>query len=93
MTEHPVHNEPFHKRTADPFASRLLPRALIAVSLLVAALIGGTLSTQESGLAHKASVDSSRSGAVPAVVPMKIVPADVLGPGASWSPLTGDGSN
>jgi hypothetical protein len=52
-----------------------------------------SLSTQPSGLAHKASVDSSRSGAAPAVEPMKIVPADVLGTGVSWSPLTGDGSN
>jgi hypothetical protein len=93
MTDHPVHNEPFHKRTTDPFASRLLSGALIAGGLLAAVLIGATVSTHQSGLAHKASVDSSRSGAAPAVEPMKIVPADVLGPGVSWSPLTGDGSN
>lgn len=67
--------------------------AFVAIALLAAALIGATFSTQQSGLAHKASVDSSRSGAVPAVEPMKIVPADVLGAGVSWSPLTGDGSN
>lgn len=93
MTEHPVHNEPFHKRTTAPFSIRLLSGAFIAGGLLVAALIGTTLGTHQSGLAHKASVDSSRSGAVPAVEPKKIVPADVLGPGVSWSPLTGDGSN
>jgi hypothetical protein len=93
MTEHPVHNETFHKRTTDPFANQLLSRALIVGGLLVAALIGATLSTHQSGLAHKASADSPRSGAVPGVEPMKIVPADVLGPGVSWSPLTGDGSN
>ena len=45
MTERPVHNEPFNKRTADPFASRLLSRALIAGGLLVAALIGAALSS------------------------------------------------
>jgi redox-regulated HSP33 family molecular chaperone len=93
MTEHPVYNQSFNRRTTNPFASRLLSRALIAGGLLVAALIGATLSTQQSGLAHKASVDSHRNVAVPAVEPMKIVPADVLGTGASWSPLTGDGSN
>ena len=93
MTEHPDHNELFNRKTTNPFASQLLSRALIAGGLLVAALIGATLSSQQSGLAHKASADSSRSGAVPAVEPMKIVPADVLGTGVSWSPLTGDGSN
>ena len=93
MTEHPVHNEPFHKRTTDPFASPLLSGALIAGGLLVVTLIGATLGTHQSGLAHKASVESSRRGAVPAVQPMKIVPADVLGRDVSWSPLTGDGSN
>jgi hypothetical protein len=93
MTEHPVHNEPFHTRTTDPSASRLLSRTLIAGGLLVAALVGAALSAQQSGLAHKAAVDSSGRGPVPAVDPMKIVPADVLGPGVPWSPLTGDGSN
>jgi hypothetical protein len=93
MTEHPVHNESFNRRTTNPFASRLPLRALVAGGLLVAALIGATLSTQQSGLAHKVSVDSPRNVAVPAVEPMKIVPADVLGTGAPWSPLTGDGSN
>ena len=93
MTEHPVHNELFNRRTTDPTTSRLLSRALIASGLLAAALIGVTLSTHQSGLAHKASVDSPRNVAVPAVEPMKIVPADVLGTGATWSPLTGDGSN
>jgi hypothetical protein len=93
MTEHPVHSELSNKTTTNPFASRLLPRALIAGGLLVAALIGATFVTPQSGLAHKAFVDSSRSGAVPAVETMKIAPADVLGTGASWSPLTGDGSN
>jgi hypothetical protein len=92
MTEHPVHNEPSNSRTTNP-SSRLLPRALIAGGLLVAALIGATFVTPQSGLAHKAFVDSSPSGAVAAVEPMKIVPADVLGTGASWSPRTGDGSN
>jgi hypothetical protein len=93
MTEHPVQSEPFNKRTTDPFASRPLSRALIAGGLLIAALIGTTLSTPQSGLAHKASVDLSRTEAVPAMEFMKIVPADVLGSGGSWSPLTGDGSN
>jgi hypothetical protein len=93
MAAYPVHNEPFHKRTTAPFSIRLLSGAFIAGGLLVAVLIGATLGTQQSGLAHKASVDSSRSGAAPAVKPMKIAPADVLGPGVSWSPLTGDGSN
>jgi uncharacterized protein (UPF0335 family) len=93
MTEHPVHNELFNRRTTDSFASRQLSRALIAGGLLVAALIGATFVTPQSRLAHKAFVDSSGSGAVPAVEPMKIVPADVLGTGVSWSPLTGDGSN
>jgi hypothetical protein len=92
MTEHPVHNEPSNSRTTNP-SSRLLPRALIAGGLLVAALIGATFVTPQSGLAHKASVDSSPSGVVAAVEPMKIVPADVLGTAASWSPRTGDGSN
>src|SRR5713226_9168454 len=78
MTEHPDHNELFKRKTTNPFAGWLLSRAIIAGGLLVAALIGATLSTQQSGLAHKASVDSSRSGAVPAVEPMKIVPADAL---------------
>ena len=93
MTEHPVHHEPSHNRTTDPSASRLPSRMLIAGGLLVAALVGATLSTQQSGLAHKASVDLSRSGPAPVVDPMKIVPADVLGSGVPWSPLTGDGSN
>jgi hypothetical protein len=93
MTEHPVQNEYSNSTTTNPFARRLLPRALIAGGLLVAALIGATFVTPQSGLAHKAFVDSSRSGAVPAVESMKIVPADVLGTGVSWSPLTGDGSN
>jgi hypothetical protein len=93
MTEHPVHNEHSNSRTTNPFARRLLPRALIAGGLLVAALIGATFGTPQSGLAHKAVVDSSRSRAVPAVELMKIVPADVLGTGAPWSPRTGDGSN
>jgi hypothetical protein len=60
---------------------------------LVAALIGAKFVTPQSGLAHKASVDSSASGAVAAAETMKIVAADTLGTGASWSPLTGDGSN
>jgi hypothetical protein len=90
MTEHLVQNEPFHKRTT---ASWLPPRALVAVALLVVALTGATLSTQQSGLAQKTFVETSRSGAVAAVEPMRIVPADVFGQGASWSPLTGDGSN
>jgi hypothetical protein len=93
MTVHPVPNEPVNKSTTSPFASRLLSRSLIAGGLLVAALIGVTLSTQQSGLAHKASVNTSRSAAVPAMETMKIVPADVSSKGASWSPLTGDGSN
>jgi hypothetical protein len=90
MTEHPVHNENSNS-TTNPSARRLLPRALIAGGLLVAALIGATFSTPQSGLAHKAFVDSSRN--VPAVETMTIVPADVLGTGAAWSPRTGDGSN
>jgi len=93
MTEHPVQNEHSNSAATNPSASRLLPRALIAAGLLVAALIGVTFATPQSGLAHKAFVDSSRSGAVAAVEPMKIVPADVLGTSASWSPRTGDGSN
>jgi hypothetical protein len=93
MTEHPVHTELSNSTTTNRFAGRLLPRALIAGGLLVAALIGATFVTPQSGLAHKALVESSRSGAVAAVEPMKIVPADVLATGASWSPLTGDGSN
>jgi hypothetical protein len=93
MTEHPVRNELSSSGTTSPFAGRLFPRALIAGGLLVAALIGATFVTPQSGLAHKASVDSSRSGAVAAAEPMKIVPSAVLGAGASWSPLTGDGSN
>jgi hypothetical protein len=94
MTEHTVHNELSNSRTTNLFAGRLFPRALIAGGLLVAALIGATFVTPQSGLAHKASVDSSRSAAAPAMETMKIVPTDVLGTGvASWSPLTGDGSN
>ena len=93
MTEHPVHHEQSHDGTTDPSASRLPSRMLIASGLLVAALVGATLSTQQSGLAHKASVDSSRSGPAPVADPLKIVPADVLGSGVPWSPLTGDGSN
>ena len=93
MAEHRVHNELFNRRTTDPSAGRLPSRGLIAGGLLVAALIGVTLSTHQYGLAHKALVDPSRSGAVPAVEPMKIVPADVLDKAVSWSPLTGDGSN
>jgi hypothetical protein len=92
MTEHPVHNEPSSSITKKP-SSRLLPRALIAGGLLAAALVGATFVTPQSGLAHKAFADPSRSEAVAAVEPMKIVPATVLGTGASWSPLTGDGSN
>jgi hypothetical protein len=93
MTEHVVHNERSSTTTTNPFAKRLLPRALIAGGLLVAALIGATFVTPQSGLAHKAFVDSPRSAAAAAAQPMKIVPADVLGTGLSWSPLTGDGSN
>ena len=92
MTEHPVHSEHSNSTTTNP-SGRLLPRALIVAGLLVAALIGATFGTPQSGLAHKALVDSSRGGAVTAVEPMKIVPADVLGTSASWSPRTGDGSN
>ena len=93
MTEHPVHNELSNSKTTNPFARPLLPRALIAGGLLAAALVGATFVTPKSGLAHKAFVDSSRREAVSAAQTMKIVPADVLGTGASWSPLTGDGSN
>ena len=93
MTEHPVHNELSSNTKTNPLANRLLPRVLIAGGLLVAALIGATFVTPQSGLAHKAFVDLSRSEAVPAIETMKIVPADVLGTGAPWSPLTGDGSN
>jgi hypothetical protein len=93
MTEHPVQNDLSSTKTTNPFASRLFPRALIAGGVLAAALIGATFFTPQSGLAHKAIVDSSASAAVAAAEPMKIVPADVLGTGASWSPLTGDGSN
>jgi hypothetical protein len=92
MTEHAVHNERSY-RTTTPFSGRLFSRALIAGGLLAAALIGASFVTPQSGLAHKAVVESSRSAAVAAVQPMKIVPAQVLGTGASWSPLTGDGSN
>ena len=70
MTKHPVHNS----RTTNP-SSRLLPRALIAGGLLVAALISATFVTPQSGLAHKASVDSSPSEAVAAVEPMKFAGA------------------
>ena len=69
MTEHPVHHEQSHDGTTDPSASRLPSRMLIASGLLVAALVGATLSTQQSGLAHKASVDSSRSGPAPVADP------------------------
>jgi hypothetical protein len=93
MTAHPVHNESVKKTTTNPFASRLISRSLIAGGLLVAALIGVTLSTHQSGLAHKASVDTSRSETAAALETMKIVPEDVFKTGASWSPLTGDGSN
>jgi hypothetical protein len=93
MTEHPVHNEHSNSTTTNPSARRLLPRALIAGGLLVAALIGATFGTPQSGLAHKAFVDSARSEAAAAVELMKIVPADVFGASASWSPRTGDGSN
>jgi hypothetical protein len=93
MTERAFYNELSNSKTTNPSASRLLPRAFIAGGLLVAALIGATFLTPQSGLAHKAYVDSSRSGAVSAAETMKIVPADVLATGASWSPLTGDGSN
>jgi hypothetical protein len=90
MTEHPVQND---LSSTAPTAGRLFPRALIAGGLLAAALIAATFVTPQSGLAHKAIADSSASAAVAAAEPMKIVPADVLGTGASWSPLTGDGSN
>jgi redox-regulated HSP33 family molecular chaperone len=93
VTEHIVQNEHSNSTTTNPSASRLLPRALIAGGLLAAAMMGATFVTPQSGLAHKAFVDSSRSGAVSAIETMKIVPADVLGTGASWSPRTGDGSN
>jgi hypothetical protein len=93
MTEHPVHSELSNKTTTNPSRSRLFPRALIAGGLLVAALTGATFVTPQSGLAHKAFVESPASGAVAAAEQMKIVPSTVLGTGASWSPLTGDGSN
>ena len=101
MTEHPVHNEPFHKTMTVPSASRRRSRALVGGSLLVAALIGASLWTHQSGLpkthqselANKAAVNSPRYEAVPTVETMKIVPADPLGRDAPWSPLTGDGSN
>jgi hypothetical protein len=93
MIKQSVHNEPVNKTTADPIASRPLSRPLIAGGLVVAALIGATLSAQQSGLALKASVDSSRIGATPVVALMKIVPADVSGANVTWSPVTGDGSN
>jgi hypothetical protein len=93
MTERFVHDELSNSKTTNPFSRRLLPRALIAGGLLAAALVGATFVTPQSGLAHKAYVESPRTEAVPAVEFMKIVPADVLGTGATWSPLTGDGSN
>jgi hypothetical protein len=93
MTERSVHSELSNSKTTNPFTRRLLPRALIAGGLLAAALIGATFVTPQSGLAHKASVESPRTAAVPAVELMKIFPADVLGTGPTWSPLTGDGSN
>ena len=97
MTEHPVHYERFNRRTADPFASRLLARGLIAGGMLVSALIGATFGATfvapHFGSPHKALVDSSGSATAPAVEPMKIVPADALDKSVSWSPRTGDGSN
>jgi hypothetical protein len=102
MTEHPVHYERFNRRTADPFASRLLARGLIAGGMLVSALIGATFGatfvaphfgSAHFGSEHKALVDSSGSATAPAVEPMKIVPADALDKSVSWSPRTGDGSN
>jgi hypothetical protein len=83
MTEHPVHDELSNSRTTGSVPSRLLPRALVAGGLLVAALIGATFGTPQSGLAHKASVDPSVSGTVSAVEPVKIAPAEVLGTGVS----------
>ena len=93
MTERPVHREPSNKRATNPFANRLLSLALIASSLLVGALIVATFGAPQAKLAQHASVDLSRSAVAPAAEPMKIVPADPLGKGAAWSPLTGDGSN
>ena len=61
--------------------------------MLVSALIGATFIAPHLGSPHKVLVDSSGSAAAAAVEPMKIVPADALDKGVSWSPRTGDGSN
>lgn len=71
-----------------PFASRLPSSALITAVLLLAVMIGVTISQP-----HKASVVPLGSASLPVPETTKIVPADALGSPAAWSPLTGDGSN
>lgn len=93
MTEHHVHNAPFSKRTANRIARRRLSRAIITCGLLAAALIVVIFSPQKSGLTQRASVESRQSQAIPAAELTKIAPADVVGTGVTWSPLTGCGSN
>jgi hypothetical protein len=98
MTEFPVYAELLNRGATDSPAGWLLPGALVSAGVLAAALIGPTFVQSQSGslgeaAAAKALVDSPRREAVRAVEVMKIVPADVLGTGVSWSPLTGDGSS
>jgi hypothetical protein len=85
MIEKPIHSRRF-KRSI--FASRLPSPALIAAGLLFIVLVGATLSTP-----HKISVAAHESTAAIVAETMKIAPADAIGSGGSWSPLTGDGSN
>jgi hypothetical protein len=97
MTKFSAHTE-FLRRGATGLIAGRLQSALIIGSVLAAALIGVAFGTPQSGsigeaVAPKASFDSPRRGAVPAVEAMKIVPAGALGTDVAWSPLTGDGSN
>ena len=88
MAEHSFHTGFFKRNPTRPFASRLLSTSLIAGGLLSAVLIGATFSKT-----HRALVHSSASEPAPAAEAAKIVPSDALSKSASWSPLTGDGSN
>jgi hypothetical protein len=98
MTKFSAHTELLRRGATGLIAGRLLQGALIIGSVPAAALIGVAFGTPQSrsigeAVAPKASFDSPRRGAVPAVEAMKIVQAGALGTDVAWSPLTGDGSN
>ena len=86
MIAKPIHSGYFKRNI---LSKRLVSSALIGGGLLFVVLIGATFSKPHKTI----SIAAHGSAAAPVAETMKIVPADPLRSGSSWSPLTGDGSN